>query len=237
MDYTPAPMSFPALVLPERWLTAKLGDFDPARFEPIRSDLSRFCTAMNEGRPDEGSGEEKRLLGEYLRLGTRLSLRRNALLPARDGIDEGLHELFVREHEAREIERRFALRQLAQALELYGLHVEGAFADEEFVDADYVERWLETLAADVLAGQRRLDEGSWRFLRFEVALLVAFASLDANTETLSFWSKRAAQAARRMRGSHFPPHWFLRELEREREEREPDEWKALLRLVGGDRSG
>lgn len=156
-------------------------------------------------------------------------------MPARDGIDEGLRELFVREHEAEEIERRFAFRQLGQVLELYGLHVEGAFFDEAFVDADYVERWFERMTAEVVAGERSLDEGSWFFLRFEVALLIAFASLDADTETLCFWAQRATRAARRMQGSHFPSHWFVSELRRERARREPDRLHAILRLVGGHR--
>lgn len=200
-------VGFLALVLPERWLTTALPTgFDPAALAPVRAERQRFCEAMRRTSPCEGSDDEARLLVRLVTIGLGMvrALGPAAFEVTRAGVNVGIKELLAREYATADTERKFALRQIEQALNSFGVLVEALVLEMAELPLRTVVCWLEEAAAQADRQELDLDAHSRVLLRFEADLIVALDSLDESLDDLTTWAFRAATGARKVEALPFP---------------------------------
>lgn len=198
-------MGLPAFVLPERWVADSLpADVDRDELERLRQRRSALVEQVKASRPVEGSPAEMAALLELARFGAAASaLFGPSLVPAcRHGVEVGMRELLAGELRAAETERKFALRQLEQALDTFGVLMEsfaralGELAAPSI--GDLVNEALRVVEDEGLPPEARL------LLRFELDLFMAFESLDGPLVELTDWAFGAAVGARKVQALPSP---------------------------------
>lgn len=191
-----------ALLLPERFVPDEV---DATGSERIRADVRALLAHVRQTRPADGSLEEGEALVRLatLALGTFCLFGPRFVDVLRSGVDRVLRELIERELATAETERKFALRQIEQAANTFGVLVEGFLAFVALVPMP-TQSELAAVIAKAPAEVWALSDDDRALLRFELDLAMALESLEAPLEELTYWASRAIRSARRLQVTQLP---------------------------------
>jgi len=194
-------VALPALLLPEHFVDRNLAGVDPAALERFGAEWRGLCQTTRERRPADGTKEEDEALAAIVKLSLDALLLMGSRFAdiLRESVNAALQELLRKELVAAEPERKFALRQIEQAANTFGVLIESvapSLASLPVLDVAEIER----VRAEGIA----LSAEDRIFARFQLDLAVALDSLDAPLQELTYWAFRAVTGSRRVQALPLP---------------------------------
>lgn len=151
-------------------------------------------------RPRENVDDERRFHDRYLALSVAAAsvLRASFTVVFRQSVMAAMRRLVERELATADVARKFALRQVEQGTDAFGIVVErfGAVFDQQ--PARVVEVVLQEALRQAAGGDAALAPQDRTLLRFQLDLCAALLSLDASLAELTHWALRSVVGARQV---------------------------------------